>query len=71
MRSSPACIRGALSVADRVRASRVISEVAISLVLRIGAALLIRTFVGLHSVSPGNNLRHQAGPPLHLGPERV
>jgi putative ABC transport system permease protein len=38
---------------NRVRASLVISEVALSLVLLIGAALLIRTFVGLRSVSPG------------------
>jgi putative ABC transport system permease protein len=38
---------------NRIRASLVISEVALSLVLLIGAALLIRTFVGLRSVSPG------------------
>jgi putative ABC transport system permease protein len=38
---------------NRVRAALVISEVALSLVLLIGAALLIRTFVGLRSVSPG------------------
>jgi putative ABC transport system permease protein len=43
---------------NRIRASLVISEVALSLVLLIGAALLIRTFVGLRSVSPGLDPRN-------------
>ncbi len=36
-----------------VRSSLVVLEMALSLVLLIGAALLIRTFAGLRSVSPG------------------
>ena len=38
---------------NRVRSVLVISEVALALVLLIGATLLIRTFVGLRSVNPG------------------
>src|SRR5579863_7934998 len=37
----------------RVRALLVISEVLMAVVLLIGSALLIRTFVALHSVNPG------------------
>jgi predicted permease len=36
-----------------IRSSLVVLEMALSLVLLIGAALLIRTFVGLRSVTPG------------------
>jgi predicted permease len=38
---------------NRVRSVLVVSEVALALVLLIGATLLIRTFVGLRSVNPG------------------
>lgn len=37
----------------RVRSGLVVAEVALALVLLIGAALLIRSFVGLRSVDPG------------------
>ena len=39
----------------RARSVLVIAEVSLSLVLLTGAALLIRTFAGLHSVDPGFN----------------
>jgi predicted permease len=38
---------------NRVRSVLVISEVALALVLLVGATLLIRTFVGMRSVNPG------------------
>ncbi|HEX5434479.1 MAG TPA: ABC transporter permease [Candidatus Angelobacter sp.] len=38
---------------SRVRGLLVISEVALAVVLLAGAALMIRTFAGLHSVKPG------------------
>jgi putative ABC transport system permease protein len=38
---------------NRARAVLVITEVALALVLLVGSALLIRTFVGLRSVDPG------------------
>jgi predicted permease len=38
---------------NRVRSALVVTEVALALVLLVGAALLIRTFVGLRSVDPG------------------
>jgi predicted permease len=41
-----------------IRSSLVVLEMALSLVLLIGAALLIRTFVGLHSVNPGLDPHH-------------
>jgi putative ABC transport system permease protein len=37
----------------RVRAALVISEVLLAVVLLIGSALLIRTFIALHAVNPG------------------
>lgn len=37
----------------KARAALVISEVSLALVLLVGAALLIRTFVALHGVNPG------------------
>ena len=37
----------------RVRAALVVSEVLLAVVLLIGSALLIRTFVALHAVNPG------------------
>jgi predicted permease len=38
---------------NRVRSVLVVTEVALALVLLVGAALLIRTFVGLRTVNPG------------------
>lgn len=38
---------------NRVRSVLVVSEIALALVLLVGAALLIRTFTGLRSVNPG------------------
>jgi hypothetical protein len=38
---------------NRVRALLVISEIALALVLLIGAALMIRSFAGLRSLRPG------------------
>src|SRR5260370_4915036 len=38
---------------SRVRGLLVISEIALAVVLLTGAALMIRTFAGLHSVKPG------------------
>ncbi len=38
---------------NRARSVLVVTEVALALVLLVGAALLIRTFVGLRSVNPG------------------
>jgi putative ABC transport system permease protein len=43
---------------QRVRAAMVVAEVALALVLVIGAVLLVRTFVGLHSVAPGFDPRN-------------
>jgi putative ABC transport system permease protein len=43
---------------NRARALLVISETALALVLLVGAALLLRSFAGLHSVDPGFNTHH-------------
>ncbi|HVP49481.1 MAG TPA: ABC transporter permease, partial [Bryobacteraceae bacterium] len=42
----------------RARSILVVTEVALALVLLVSAALLIRTFAGLHSVDPGFNARN-------------
>ena len=38
---------------NRVRSALVVAEMALALVLLVGAALLIRSFIGLRSVDPG------------------
>ena len=43
---------------NRTRALLVVSEMALALVLLVGAALLIRTFVALRGVDPGFDARH-------------
>jgi predicted permease len=43
---------------QRLRSSLVVGEVALSLVLLVGAALLIRSFVGMQSVKPGFDPSH-------------
>ena len=43
---------------NRVRSSLVVTEVALAGVLLLGAGLLIRTFVALHSINPGFDARH-------------
>lgn len=45
--------RGAGGGHRRLRGSLVIAEVAIALVLLVGAGLMIRTFIGLNAVDPG------------------
>ena len=42
----------------RVRSFLVVSEIALALVLVVGASLLIRTFVGLQNVNPGFDPHH-------------
>ena len=42
----------------RVRSALVVAEMALALVLLVGAALLIRSFVGLRSVDPGFDPRN-------------
>jgi putative ABC transport system permease protein len=43
---------------QRLRSTLVIGEVALSLVLLVGAALLIRSFVGMQNVKPGFDTSH-------------
>ncbi|MBZ5626155.1 MAG: FtsX-like permease family protein, partial [Acidobacteriia bacterium] len=43
---------------NRARAALVVAEIALALVLLIGATLMIRTFVGLRSVKPGFDSHH-------------
>jgi predicted permease len=43
---------------SRVRGMLVVSEIALALVLLVGAALMIRTLAGLHSVQPGFDARN-------------
>ncbi|MEG9436620.1 ABC transporter permease [Edaphobacter sp. HDX4] len=43
---------------NKARSLLVISEVSLALILLVGSALLIRTFVALHAVDPGFNPHH-------------
>jgi len=43
---------------QRLRSSLVVGEVALSLVLLVGAALLIRSFLGMQNVKPGFDPSH-------------
>jgi len=43
---------------NRARSVLVVSEIALALLLLIGATLLIRTFAGLHAVKPGFDVHH-------------
>jgi putative ABC transport system permease protein len=42
----------------KVRSLLVVSEISLALVLLVGSALLIRTFIALHGVGPGFNSHH-------------
>jgi len=53
LRDSGARGTSAGRVRQRLRSSLVVGEVALSLVLLVGAALLIRSFLGMQSVKPG------------------
>ena len=50
---------------QRLRSSLVVGEVALSLVLLVGAALLIRSFLGMQSIKPG----FDAEQPAHDAPD--
>jgi predicted permease len=54
----------------RVRAMLVISEVSLALVLLVGSALLIRTFVALRAVNPGFDPHHVLTMEMSLTGER-
>jgi putative ABC transport system permease protein len=58
--------RGATTGHNRVRSSLVITEVAVALVLLIGAGLLIRSFYRLQQVNPGFNPRNALAVALSL-----
>jgi putative ABC transport system permease protein len=55
---------------NKSRALLVIGEVALALILLVGAALLIRTYVALHSVNPGFDSHNVLVMQMSLGSER-
>ncbi len=56
---------------SKARAVLVIGEVSIALVLLIGSALLIRTFVALHNVGPGFDARNVLTAEMSMTGERL
>ena len=54
----------------KARSALVVSEVSLALVLLVGAALLIRTFIALHAVNPGFDPHHVLTLEMSLTGER-
>ena len=50
--------RSGASGQNKIRSLLVVTEIALAIVLLVGAGLLIRTFIALHSVTPGFDAHH-------------